>query len=240
MKEKLSPPREHHLTQDDRTTVEFMLKKLEIESNRQNNITSLAEQVLNWYVAVLVLVSSGVGLVWITVSQSQVSLLIVALATIGLGIFGVLISMRILRFMTVFDLKQKVIDAIELFFVKENPDLRMYLLKTADWPLTYRALNPWTAIYYLTFTLLNAALVSIGIGLVGYWVTRAIAMSRGHVVLGNEIIWAICTILLTASTFIVLQTVRRRTVREVERAYQKELEYLKVNVLTNSENPNLG
>lgn len=237
-KSSLQVKRQH--SQDSKAKPEFMLKKLELESARQASTRTLAEQVLNWYVAVLAFVGSGIGLFWVNVSQNPGSLFVIALATTGIGVLGVLITMRILRFMIDYDLQQKVIDAIELYFIEDDPSLRIHLLKSTDWPVGYRALNPWNTVYFLAFSLFNATITSTGIGLLGYYITEKVAAARHHVVLRNEIIWTICAILLAISVFLSLLIVQKRSVRKVERAYVEELNRLKINTLTISENVDLG
>ena len=229
MAEKSSRKTKSQLSQSDKAKSEFMLKKLELESARQASTRNLAEQVLNWYVAVLVFVGSGVGLFWGSVSQNPDSLLILALVATGLGVLGVMITMRILRFMIDYDLQQKVIDAIELYFVEDDPSLRLHLLKSTDWPVGYRALNPWNTIYYLAFSLFNATVTSSGIGLLGYYITEKVAVACHQVVSGNGIIWTVCAILLAISAFVFLQIVRKRSVKKVEVAYADELNRLKTN-----------
>jgi hypothetical protein len=222
------PSKNDHLSKPEDGKTDFMLKKLEIEVGKQNMTRTLAEQVLNWYIAVIAFISSSLGIIWGLNPSSQISLLSISVTLVGLGIFGSLISMRVLRFIIDYDIKQKVIDAIELYFIKNDPGLQNYLLKSV-WPVEYHAFNPTNTVFFVVFSAFNALLTSIGVALIGYQATALLFVLSSSTSLT---IWPVVGFIVFSTMFSLSQLARIRIKNKVSNAYETHLQSLKEQVFS--------
>lgn len=154
----------------DELDVQYMFKKLDMEFQKQSLNRNLAEQVLSWYIAVAVLVTSILGAVWNLSTPGQELYLFTSVASVCLGIFGALISLRIFCFIIDYDIQQKIIDRICIYFIINNTNLLKYHLKTSDWPVKYKAFNPMNTVFFITFSMFNVSLVALGSGFSVFYV----------------------------------------------------------------------
>lgn len=197
---------------DEDLVFQFMLKKLELEYHKQASTRTLGEQVMTWYIGVLVFVITVLGFIWSNNKDTKVSIVLTAMSITAIGLIGILVSMRILRFMIDYDILQKLIDKMEVYFIINNISAKKYI-EHPEIVSRYRATNPLNITFFYIFSLVNSIFLSLGISFFGYFILD-ILIDKNILSITNRIdLWIILAMLLFLIALIfnfLIQTKYRR------------------------------